>query len=329
MKIVFGNDIAAAIHECNPKYIAVAYIGKDWRKFIPEPKKLKCIVISPTLGTNPNAVSDLVNEIGWDKVEFLDELHAKVYIGAKSVVSGSANLTHNGLSGYGLYELCSVTKNTEHLETYRTYFNDLKSKAVTLYSTITAKKERLTELYRLWGKAVANSIAVSEPLQTKFEDFELLSNDHFYVSWYQSADCEYSSDVEAISDFIESDMHFLPTDNIKKNKWVLMWQKTNSDTADKRVKPTWLYIHDLFDNGIKDQGYEYTTVAIERNDLEKPAEPFRLTPEVIEALKLAVESETNSKYFIQSDKDIYDTEFAQTNLSVLINDMKTIVKNVG
>lgn len=328
MKILFGNDIAKAIHDCDPEYIAVAYIGKDWRKFIKEPNTLKCVIISPTLGTNPKAVSELVREIGWENVEFLDELHAKVYIGSESVISGSANLTSNGLSGNRLYELCTATKEPEQLIIYRKYFDSLKSKAISLYPTISAKKECLNELYRLWGKAVANKLAVSESSGTKFEEFELLSNDHFYVSWYQTTECEYSSDLDAVSDVIESDIHFLPADNIKKDKWVLMWQKTNTDTADKRVNPTWLYIHDIFANGIKDQGYEYTTVAIERNDLNRPAEPFELTARVVTALKLAVENEANSEFFIQRNKELYDTNFAQKNLNGLIDDMKDIVVSV-
>lgn len=329
MDILFGNDIAKAIHDCKPEYIAVAYIGKDWRKFIKDPAALKKVIISPTLGTNPKAVSELVSEIGWDNVEFLDELHAKVYIGSDSVISGSANLTNNGLSGHGLYELCTATKEKEQLVIYRKYFDNLKSKAVALYPSISAKKECLNELYRLWGKAIANKLVISEESGTKFEEFELLSNEHFYVSWYQTADCEYSSDLDAVSDVIESDMHFLPTDDIKKNKWVLMWQKTNTDTADKRVNPTWMYIHDIFENGIKDQDYEYTTVAIERNDLDRPAEPFELTEKVVAALKSAVENEVNHAYFIQSEKEVYDTNFAQQNLSRLIDDMKDIVANVG
>lgn len=329
MSILVGNDIAKAIEECEPEYIAVAYIGKDWRKFIKAPKKLKGMIISPTLGTNPKAVSELVSVIGWENVDFLDELHAKFFIGTESVITGSANLTSNGLSGHGLYELCTVTKDNKSLKICREYFDDLKSKAITSYPTITEKKERLNELYSLWGKAVANKMVVSESSRTKFEEFELLSNDHFYVSWYQTTDCEYSSDLEAVSDVIESDIHFLPTDDIKNNKWVLMWQKTNTDTADKRVNPTWLYIHDIFENGVKDQGYEYTSVAIERNDLEIPAKPFELTSKVVNALKLAVENEANNKFFIQSDKEVYDTNFAQQNLSGLIHDMKAAVKNVN
>ena len=38
---------------------------------------LKEVIVSPTFGSNPEAVVNLAKRIGWDNVYFLNELHAK------------------------------------------------------------------------------------------------------------------------------------------------------------------------------------------------------------------------------------------------------------
>lgn len=106
MKILLAYEIGSAIQRCNPLKIAVAYLGEDWRSFIPDVQHLEEVIVSPTLGTNPRAVMDLAQRIGWENVHFLDELHAKFYLGSSTAIVGSANLTHNGLSGDALIELC-------------------------------------------------------------------------------------------------------------------------------------------------------------------------------------------------------------------------------
>ena len=100
---LFTNDIATAIAECSPEFIAVAYVGKDWSNFI-NASKLKKIIVSPTLGSNPYAIESIANLISWDKILFLDKLHAKIYIGKKHLVVGSSNLSKNGLTADGLNE---------------------------------------------------------------------------------------------------------------------------------------------------------------------------------------------------------------------------------
>ena len=106
MKILVEDDIRDAVVRCKPSKIAVAYISADWKMFIDDVPYLEAIIVSPTFGSNPWAISDLVKHIGWEKIFFLDELHAKTYVGGKSAVSGSANLTRNGLGADGLVELC-------------------------------------------------------------------------------------------------------------------------------------------------------------------------------------------------------------------------------
>ncbi|GAC63814.1 phospholipase D family protein [Edwardsiella tarda] len=329
MRIVFAEKIAEYIKNCSPEYIAVAFVGADWREFIPDWKKIKSIVVSPTLGSNPKAIHEIVKELGWEKVEFLDNLHAKLYLGENSAISGSANLTKNGLSGNILHELCTVTHNPQHLKSFKIFFDHIRSKAKDSYPTVEQKKHKLDELFQVWGAAVSQKLLNDTHHATQFKDFELLSNNHFYISWYQISDCEYSAELQGVEDYIDDNIHFLPSDNIEKNRWVLTWKKTNDGKPHKRVALNWLYIHELFENGIVTPGYGYTKVAIQRKDLQKPEPPFELTPDVVKAFKEVVACGVNRKYFVQPDDEFYNTNYGQTQLPKLIDDMKEKIKDIN
>ena len=94
MKILSGGDIAKEVKSINPQYIAVGYIGKDWHRYI-DIEFVKEIIVSPTIGSNPFAIESIVKEIGFENVYFLDELHAKLYIGSDRYAFGSFNLSAN------------------------------------------------------------------------------------------------------------------------------------------------------------------------------------------------------------------------------------------
>ncbi|WGS51118.1 phospholipase D family protein [Paraburkholderia sp. D15] len=103
MKFVHGNDIQRGLRKISPSQIAVAYVGIDWKAYI-LPEKLQDIVLSPTIGTNPVAIVEIAEAIGWEHVHFLDNLHAKIYLGEHGAAVGSFNLTANGLSAACLQE---------------------------------------------------------------------------------------------------------------------------------------------------------------------------------------------------------------------------------
>lgn len=206
VKVLLEDEIRKAIKRCKPAKIAVAYIGDDWNRYIPDVNGLEAIIVSPTFGSNPRAIIDLAKKIGWDKVYFLDELHAKIYVGPGAAVIGSANLTCNGLSGEGLIELCVEVNARETLNKLDTAFERLKECALRQYPTTDLKKARLIKLEKAWGTAIANRI-IKNPngKSTAFIDFEPLGEDHFYVLWYQPDVFKYSKDLEAIKPLIVDD----------------------------------------------------------------------------------------------------------------------------
>lgn len=329
MTILIEGEIKKAIRRCNPSKIAVAYIGVDWETYIPDAARLSTIIVSPTFGSNPRAVMDIAKKIGWEKIHFLDELHAKTYIGASSAIIGSANLTNNGLSGEGLVELCVEVSSTETLKKLNATFETLRQRAQQQYPTTESKRARIRELEMLWGAAIANRIVRNNKNNNipSFPDFELLGGDHFYVLWYQPVDCEYSNDVKAIESLMVDDIHFASADKVKKNKWALVWRITDSNKPHKSEKPDWLYIHEVFENGVVDEGYEYPKCAIQRNDLDVPSPPFEITGEVALAFKKAVQEKNIAKYLVQEGRDVFNLEYSIKGIPSLISKMKEYMSN--
>lgn len=328
MKMLVEGEIAKEIRRCEPSKIAVAYIGSDWRTFVPESSRLEAIIVSPTLGSNPRAISDLANRLGWDNVYFLDELHAKFYLGNTSAVIGSANLTRNGLSGDGLVELCVEVNGSDSLKTLGNTFENLKRRAQKQYPTQQSKKTRLKELEKIWGAAISNRVVRNLNTSTwSIADFEPLGEDHFYVLWYQPMECEYSDDVTAVESLIQDDIHFARADKVERNKWALVWRITDSSTPHKTVKPSWLYIHDVFEDGVTDKGYEYPKCAIQRKDLDIPAPPFEITDDVSKAFKMAIQEEDIAKFFVQEDREVFSLAYSFKGMPLLMARMKKYVAN--
>ena len=322
MRILTGKDIAAAIAKCEPRQIAVAFVGKDWIKFISNPESIEFVILSPTLGTNPNAVIELVNKIGWHKVYFLDELHAKIYLGQRVAIVGSANLTRNGLSGKLLTELCVSLQNPVELAEISRIISDWRKRAEMQYPKENDKKEKLHQLTALWRSAIAHGIAPFPKKGTiSFADFELLSTEDFYVVWWQPFEAKYSPDLEKIEGRIDDEVHFAVRDRVKKNTWVLMWRITEKSKPHKGTRPYWLYIHDVFSNGIINTDYDYPQCAIQQNNLKLPPQPFKLTEKVISAFKNVVAEPEMAKYFIQ-DGAVFSLKRTFKGLPVLISKMR-------
>lgn len=245
----------------------------------------------------------------------------KIYIGEKSAVVGSANLTNNGLNGEKLVEICVEIDSDEKIKELNAIFEDLEQRARKQYPKIENKKDRIIVLEEKWNSAIANRI-IKNNKSVKFLDFELIGGKDFYVSWYDcDEDSEYSDDIKKIESCIDCETHFASADKVEKNKWVLTWRITRSDMPDKSKKPSWLYIHEVFENGIIDEGYEYPKCAIQRNDLEVPPPPFEITGEVAAAFREAIQDENIAKYLIQKGEK-FSLEYSLQGIPSLINKMK-------
>ncbi len=85
------------------RVVLVAYVGRDYASFLPDPKDIE-IVCSPTPGaTRAEAVAGL--QSAGAKIQFSDNLHMKVYWAQnRGCLITSANLSQNALGISGLHE---------------------------------------------------------------------------------------------------------------------------------------------------------------------------------------------------------------------------------
>lgn len=303
MKFIHGDAISEAIQACRPQRIAVAYLGGEWSRYLTSPELLEAIVISPKIGTNPGAVMQLVDRLerdgqsGWERVHFLDELHAKLYLGNEECVVGSANLTGNGLHGDRLMEAAVVTSDVSVLTSAGEFFEDILSRAMRRYPDEESKRQRWLQL--VTEEAMSGSAIPPKQPRSILDLIDPLPE--FHVCWYTTEGPEMTKEaVESVNVRIEHQLHIRPEDRIEVGQWVLTWQLTSKNRMHRGVRPSWMRVdhvrHDAVDLS-DDPEYCYTTVALQAarskaqwQDLLVTA-PFDITPAVAAAMARVLEED--------------------------------------
>ncbi len=328
MRILTEAQCATAIRKCKPKKVAVAFLGADWKKFIPDTDILEYVVVSPEFGTNPKAVRQLAAKIGWERVHLLDGLHAKAYLGDQGAVVGSANLTRNGLAGNRLIELCVSVRSEGKLSELERLLDTWRAQAERQYPTKSTKIAKMEELDVLWSEAFIHGISAPPSQGTLLKDFSLTADDQFYVCWYQyTEEVDKSEEAKMYSSLTCDEMHFAKDDAVERGKWVLAWKAKGDLYPYAVVRPYWFFIHEVFEDGIIEKGYEYPQLAIQRTDWGVPPEPFELTDEVIAAFKGAMHVPKFRKYFVQDDEDdIFRIGKSHKGLPALVEYMKEQIR---
>jgi len=282
VKLINGSRIKAALRDVSATQIAVAYVGKDWKSYI-DSKVLKEIVLSPTLGTNPIAVVELAESLGWENVHFLDNLHSKIYLGDEKAALGSFNLSANALSASGLEEAGFIIEDTQIVASLRKLFNEYKLLALSAYRTKELKIEKLAELRAIWDRGVSTRVIqddASDGSTRQLADYQPVASDEIYVCWV-SGELEYNkSNVRAHT--IEDSVNFLADDDVKADRWILYWYAKTDGSPDESQDLCWMHVDEVVENGAIEE--KYTKLAIQRNDRNRPQPPFELTNEATKAI---------------------------------------------
>lgn len=293
MDFLSGSKIRSAVQTLKTSRIAVAYVGKDWRGYIDLPA-LDELIVSPQLGSNPEAILEIAEEIGWGNVYLLEPLHAKFYLGSNQAIVGSFNLSRNGLSGENLYEAGFSTNNEKQIEKIEVYFGELRELAQNQYGTESEKEERISKLRLERSNAEASQVLKQRGSITSFSDYRVLSDQDFYVCWYRE-DYDGSLIINAekvlgeiggnsdlpFDSLIDDWTHFHPQDRIERNRWILFWPAEIHGSAPvQSVLPHWFYINDVVKDGISGP---YSTLAIQRSQ-PLPQEPFTIDEQFAKAL---------------------------------------------
>lgn len=300
MKILSKGGIALALKAIEPTHIAVAYLGADWRDYLGDVPPAE-IIVSPTLGTNPYALAEVGEAIGWENVFLLEALHAKIYLSNAGAIVGSANLTANGLQGERLEEVAVLLSDSQLIAGLRTEFQRLKAAAVEHFATKSDKIAAVHKLERLWRLAASQELVRLSDRDTKRSIADYVDgNEAFYVAWYLGSVLKFN---DAALDAVFPDevangkghpigdhLTFLESDQIEKDKWILVWRAKSDGAPDRRSSPSWMYIDTVVENGVIDLDHGYTKLAFSRSDRGARVTPFELDDDFAAAFNQIIES---------------------------------------
>lgn len=296
MRIISTSDAHSAILNIRPTHIAVAYVGIDWSSLI-APEELDEIVLSPTLGTNPYAVEQIVEQLGWGSVHFLERLHSKIYIGECSAAIGSFNLSRNGISATGLEETGIYLSDESLVVEARSEYDRIKLLAISEYSSLESKKIRLQKLKKEHGLAQSKGLLKSSAHERSIENYSPLTGRDFYICWWERGEATFNNETvgreapEVIAwnyhhDYIDF-TNLLESDRVEEGDWLLMWRANSNGFPHKSEPMTWLYVDKLVRNGVKDT--EYTQLVLQINGLPHMKPPFNIdAPAIQTTLKKAI-----------------------------------------
>ena len=332
MKTLCGSkQIKDSIIKACPTKIAVAYIGKDFQKYI-NPEAIESIIISPTLGSNPVAIGKLREIIGWDKILFMDNLHAKLYIGENYAIVGSANLTNNALGVNGLVEVCvEISRNRENsafselTQIFKRLRDQVKDK------TPEEKRNMLQKLHIKWRSLIqiVDDNGKTEEAQL-FDKYTIEKNGIFYLVWYEGSrektnEAEYENLYGKGWESYIFDEIDIAGDDIKiitPNNWVLTWKKRKTDDYTyKNPNPSWLYVHRIIKNASADENYPHALV--NESNTMKPPVPFEIDEKFKEAFREVINRDKFTSYRTQSTP-IWHTKNTINLFEPFINEVKKV-----
>jgi hypothetical protein len=283
-----AEELRNALNEIQPSKVAVAFVGNGWKKYI-DSEQLEEIILSPTLGSNPKAIEEIMNTIGADNVYFLDNLHAKIYLGTESALLGSCNLSDNGFSDNGNFEAGIVFSAPNNFKKLESIFENYKAEAKHKYPTAKSKKSQLKNLYKQWQNSISQ-----KTIPLTLNDNPLIGDyasklDRIHITWWDRSLEKEDFNIDAISTVVPEARNlsyfldfntFCEEDLVQKGDWVLQWHcKREGDGVQihsNRCSITWLYIHHVIPHGVKDDGDHYTKIAGQAENLSCPPPPFEL-----------------------------------------------------
>jgi hypothetical protein len=298
------KKLSGALYKIRPNKIAVAYVGQGWKNLLGgKNHQLGEIVLAPTIGSNPYAVEQIIQNIGIDNVHFLDKLHTKLYIGEGGVLIGSPNLSDNGFGPNGNLEMAVFFEIGEDgdpidIEKITNIFNKYKAEAHIAYPTSESKIRKLGELHRNWQEAISQGLANEDGVggvAPSIENWESVLDRIHLIWWAESHDGEYNEveiakelpeaaglNQSQIADLFYEEFEFTDDDDIRVGDWILSWRcKKNFDVSIHFWKDaSWTYVDTVIPNGYADP--IYSKLAGKKSQLphSRPPFPFELSKNV-------------------------------------------------
>lgn len=284
MKVLTSaKAIRKSLRELKPASIAVAYVGSGWKDYV-STTHLREIVLSPTLGSNPRAIEEMMQKLGHENVYFLDHLHSKIYLGASAALLGSCNLSDNGISDNGRLEAAVLLADEDARQRLAAQLEDYKAAARKLYPTKRAKIACLKELKQKFDKAQWHGLA---GVETNSPSIGLYDSELYriHIAWYGSSGDPYNKNTigNAIpeakrdpDDYFEYTLQFLEEDDVQPGDWILCWRRNSDGMPRKGGDVSWLCVHDVVSKGFDVDDYSKLVGEAKSRFRKRPMPPFTL-----------------------------------------------------
>ncbi|WP_322529101.1 phospholipase D family protein [Salinicola sp. LHM] len=279
-------QLRATLADIRPTHVAVAYLGYGWSDYL-DVTALEEIVVSPTLGSFPYALDDLLDAADRHgiAVYFQPDLHAKLFIGNDSCLIGSANLSRNGFSG-GLREAGVHLQDPDSVQQAQAVFETLKAGAVT---SPDKQRAMVSELVETWQRARRHGVLPNEdgdrPAGTILDWKPGV--ERVQMAWFD-AKVDISLNETSIrqqlpeighhqpQDYFEDYASLVERDDVKAGDWLILWAAKGDGTPDQRSSPYWLRVDRLISEAADASEAPYTQLAVTLSDSKAVTPPFEL-----------------------------------------------------
>lgn len=341
MKIITkSKKMRRALKKLNPSRIAVAYLGKNWLEYI-DIKHLEEITVSPTLGSNPDAIFEVAQQIGWDNVYFLDELHSKVYLSQDRALVGSANLSLNAFGDTRKLEiLIKINKKVAIKELHQT-LDGYTTLAKEYYPSTKNKLAKLDELRKISDKSIWSGLN-SETSRTKAAitslSTEQIRNYNIHIIWYSGGEINFNidtlskqlglKDVAHAKHYFNDYCNFHENYGIKEGDWILWWKAREDGYPNKgRNNIYWRQVHAVVSQGVVADS-PHTKLVAQIESYVLPPEPFELTTETQQLIKEQLNNEKYDKLRNPNDTSLTRKE-SRAEAFNFLSDLRSHLENNG
>ena len=294
------NELSSTLRSIKPSHVAVAYLGSTWHEHLTDLDALEEIVVSPTIGSYPWALSDLMDKADEHnfKVLFSENLHAKLFIGKSACMIGSPNLSNNGFGG-GLDEAAAFLEGAQNVQNAVRIFEGLKSGAV---EDCELQREIIEQLKEKWLRARRHNTLPKEsgdrPEMSLTEWSQCQCGERVILTWYYPTG-DLVLNTEGIkaeipeytkgnpNDHFIDYLDFAADDDIRIGDWLLCWAATDKGQArrNKAYPLVWMHVNKVIPNGSGDPEHEYSLLAVTLKDsIQDGVTPPFAIDQVIERL---------------------------------------------
>jgi hypothetical protein len=307
MVITNSETLRSKLTDVTPTHVAVAYLGSGWQRYLTNLDALEEIVVSPTIGSYPGALTELLDEARKHdfRVYFRHTLHAKLFIGEKACLIGSANLSRNGFEG-GLNEAAVYLDDPKSIDQSHGVFNTLKQAAVT---DTDQQRAMIEALWPKWNRARRNDTLPNEGgdrPQGNILDWKP-SHERVWLAWIDAqADINLNEASirkqlpkignHQLKDYFEDYVNLVEGDDVKESDWLIMWAAKDNGRPDMRSRPYWLRVDQIISEGVvEDDEEEYTQLAVTLPSNAHVTPPFDIDDDPLVS-KLIKQLLTSGKY---------------------------------